>query len=124
MTMAMERMRSIRFGLEMLDEIAHDTQMPPDVRQRAEAVLSHYPRPEQLAHLLTLGRAPLPLRCASALMDTRTLLMDVRRRPGATDATRTSITVTLRHFPQEPLIESLTRTARLDEWFEPEARDG
>lgn len=113
-------MRAIRFGLEMLEEIAHDTQMPPDVRQRAEAVLQDYPRPAELAQLLTLDHASLPLNWTSALTDAHALFRDVLGLSGTTEATRRSITVTLRHFPEEWLIESLTSTTRLDEWFEPE----
>jgi hypothetical protein len=122
MTMPMERMRAIRFGFEMLDEAVHDNELPLAIRQRAQSVLHHYPRPAELEELLTRDPAPLPQKWASALIDARTLLVDLHRQPGSTAMTRWSVTVTLRHFPHECDIWYFARAPDLAEWFQPEAR--
>ena len=99
MTMPKERMRAIRFGLEMLDEAVRDDDLPPEARQRAELAIQDYPRASELAALLMDARNTLPSRWASALTGARSLFVDMLRLPGATEARTRALMATLRHFP-------------------------
>ena len=125
MTMPTERMRAVRFGMEMLNETASNAELPLEVRQRAKQVLQRYPSPAELGVLLTREHATLPPEWAAALNDARTFLVDLRRRPDSTEVMRWGVTVTLRHFPDAWEIEHVCRFACLAEWIAPEsARHG
>jgi hypothetical protein len=60
MTMPDERMRALRFGGEMLNEVVDDNSLPVATRQRAQSALKHYPRTADLMRLLTAQRPTLP----------------------------------------------------------------
>jgi len=60
MTMPHERMRSIRFGHETLNEAVSDNTLPQALRQRAETLWQLYPTSAQLEAHLTRDAATLP----------------------------------------------------------------
>ena len=115
-----ERMRAVRFGWETLNEVVGDNSLPAATRQRAQSVLQHYPRTADLMQLLKAERATLPPDWAAALIAAQALLKNLRRQSGTTDTLRRSIDVTLRHFPDDGLIELLASSQHFTEWLQPE----
>jgi hypothetical protein len=120
MTMLDERMRAIRFGLETLNEAVCDNTLPQTFRERAQSVLRRYPTTAQLEELLTHDAATLPPQWGEALNDARCFFNELRRRPDATEAQIWSVTVTLRHFPDEGNIKHFQSGPPLQHWLEPE----
>jgi hypothetical protein len=120
MTMPDEQMRALRFGGETLNEVVGDNSLPAATRQRAQSALQHYRRPADQMCLPTAERATLPPDWAAALTAVQALLRDLRRQPGMTDTLRRSIDVTLRHFPDEGLIERLASLQHCAECLQPE----
>lgn len=124
MTMPTERMRAVRFGMEMLQEAVSDPELSRQIRQRADQLLRRYPSPAKLEALLSREHVSLPIEWAEALNSARAFLMELRSQPGTTAVMRRSVEVTLRHYPDEFGIEHLVRHGVLAEWFAPEsARD-
>ncbi len=70
--------------------------------------------------LLTAERATLPPDWVAALIAAQALLQDLRRQSGMTYNLRRSIDVTLRHFPDDHLIELLVWSRNFTDWLQPE----
>ncbi len=49
MTMAFERTRALRWAGEFLDEIQKSTDVSPELRSQATAILRHYPNAAEIA---------------------------------------------------------------------------
>jgi hypothetical protein len=88
----------------------------------AALLLPRYPTTAQLDEVLAQDRATLPPRWGHALEDARSLHQEVRLHPAATRALVSSITGTLRHFPETGDIKHFVTTAVLPDWLEPEPK--
>ncbi len=120
MNMSHEHMCALRFGGETLNQAVGDNSLPAATRQRAQSALQHFRRTADQMCLPTAERATLPPDWAAALTAVQALPRDLQRQPGMTDTLRRSIDVTLRHFPDEGLIERLASLQHFAEWLQPE----
>ena len=120
MTMPNERMRALRWGGELLDEIGLDETLPDALRVRARALRPVYPRPEALEQLLIEEALGLPEIWGNALRGAMDLFQDVRLGLHGSEATRRSLLYTLRHFPEKREIPSDIGRVPLGWWLEPE----
>lgn len=77
MTMPHERMRALRWGYELLQEMGQDESLPEDVRERAGDLLVVYPRPEALAQHVSDGGGRLPKTWGDAMAEARDLFESI-----------------------------------------------
>ena len=120
MNMPDEHMRALRFGGDTLNGVVGDNSLRAATRQRAQSALQHYSRTADQMCLPTAELATLPPDWAAALTAVQALLRDLQQQPGMTDTLRRTIHVTLRHFPDEGLIERLASLQHFAEWLQPE----
>ena len=107
MTMPHERMRALRWGYELLQEMTQDQSLPEDVRERAGALLAAYPMPEALAQHVADGRGRLPKTWGDTMAEVRDLFEWVELGGQGSVQTRRSLLFTRRHYPNRSEIRLL-----------------
>jgi hypothetical protein len=109
MTMPIERTRSLRWGFELLTTLADDNEVPIDLRERAQLLMTTYPSPEQVTQLISSNSAALPTGVGVAIEQARELFTDVQLTCRGAATTRRDLQFTLRHFPLPGHAESRER---------------
>ena len=122
MTMPNERMRSLRWGWEVLEELSLDETLAEGIRERSREVRLRYPSPQVLlAHILSDAPQPgLPLEWTQAFRDALELFWKVQYGGLGSKETRNSLLYTLRHFPEGSTIDILELKDTWGPWLEPE----
>lgn len=123
MTMPNERMRALRWGRELLDQIAQDLALPEPLRERARSLHPEYPGPSTLVQWLAKGDSGLPVAWGEALTASARLFNEVRLGGQGCAETRKQLLFTQRHFPEPNDIEPWTAAngkLNLTEWLLPE----
>jgi hypothetical protein len=123
MTLPVERMRSLRWGLELLQAIPVDPSLPDAIQRRALDLAPRYPTPEDLRHLLADGAFGLPEDHRLAIHDAAALFDDLRLGGWGSQATRHHLQYVLRHFPKANSVPRMSERpifGGLSDWIEPE----
>ncbi len=119
-----ERMRALRWGLELLEAIQQDATVPVENGDRARALALRYPTPASLDELLASGATHLPEEVGSTIDDARRLFEMLQSRGIGCANTGRRLSYTLRHFP---LLHAAERAndclGGLQDWLQPEVRD-
>lgn len=118
MTMPDERMRAVRWGGELLTQIASDASLPDTTIESAKQIALIYPSPQLLEDRLHSGATGLPPAWTAALYEALALFEETNRRLAGSARTRSDLKYTLRHFPDQITIRVMARATRLDEWLE------
>lgn len=125
MTMPSERMRALRWGFEVLQEISDAAMVADSEKARAAELLNTYPTPSAVSSWIDEDVPCLPVEAAVVIDATGDLLRLILRSKGCTEELRRSVIFTLRHFP-EPGDAELWSTACRGEtirmWLLPEDR--
>ena len=69
MTMPDERMRAVRWGAELLKQIASDTSLPDAMITTAKRIALSYPTPQALGERVRSAAASLPPEWTTALLE-------------------------------------------------------
>jgi hypothetical protein len=77
MTRPNERMRALRWGAELLQEMTQDDWVGNDLRQRAAQLLPAYPEPRALLNLVISDAPVMPAPWAEAIEAARVLVRDL-----------------------------------------------
>ena len=101
MTMPHERMRSLRWGWELLEAMQHDASLPAESVQRAANLLLNYPAPDVLAALVGPTPPMLSTTVGSSIDSARELFQRVQYGGHGSAETRAHVKFTLRHFPMK-----------------------
>ena len=109
MTTPDERMRAIRFGRETLSDLTTRTDVSARIRTMADEILQRYPTHDDLVGFLETQCLVFPRGWADALRDARRLLQKVGRSRAFPAGTPFLVLATLRHFPDEGLLECVSR---------------
>jgi hypothetical protein len=117
MTMPDERMRAVRWGGELLAQIASDGSLPDTTIESAKQIALIYPSPQLLEDRLHSGAAGLPPEWTAALYEALALFEKINCRIEGSARTRTELKYTLRHFPDRVTIRVMSRATRLEEWL-------
>lgn len=104
MTMPNERMRALRWGRELLEELAQEQALDPAIREQAQSLLPAYPLPGEVEKLVAEGGLSLPANAAVALQQACVLFMKLGRDDGCSDGILRNRLFTMRHFPDEEAI--------------------
>lgn len=123
MTMPTERMRSLRWGLELLQAMLADPSLPTPIRARAQDLLPRYPSPVQLLRLLAAGATGLPDELRAAIDDAAELFQDLSLGEWGSAELRRHQLYVLRHFPRRgtaPRPVAQPVLGGLLDWIEPE----
>ncbi len=99
MTMPHERMRSLRWGWELLQTLQTDSSVPPALVACAAALAQSYPTPQTLSLMLHADRPQLPEGFGASVDGARALFEEVQLGGHGCEATRRHALFTLRHFP-------------------------
>lgn len=99
MTMPVERMRSLRWGAQLLDLIQQDGDLEVGIRRRAARLMSSYPQPSDLVALLEAHAMALPAEMGAAIDAARSLFEQIHSSAIGSAKTRHLALYTLRHFP-------------------------
>lgn len=94
-----ERMRALRWGHEMLQELCGDTMVSDGDRARAAELLRTYPAPDAVSEWIHKNVACIPINAASAIEGTGTLLRSIWYSEACPPQLRHNLKFTLRHFP-------------------------
>ena len=124
MTMPIERMRALRWGYELLQEMGQDQSLPEVTRARAGALLVVYPVPEALARHVVEDRGGLPKTWADALSEALDLFEAVGFRGQSSAQTRRSLLFTRRHYPDHQHIRLMANVGSLKDWLAAEDCQG
>ncbi len=100
MTTPTERMRSLRWAWEFLDEIQRDLSVEATHRADAARLAAHFPEPGAWLTALQGDDTEFPSSAALLLDRARTLFRDVQRQGSGTEQTRRTVLFILRHFPE------------------------
>ena len=118
-----ERMRALRWGLELLEAIQRYATVPAEIGDRARGLLLRYPTPASLQELLVAGATRLPQDVGSSIDDARRLFEELQSGVIGCTSTRHCLSYTLRHFP---LLHAAERASDclggLQDWLLPEGR--
>ena len=120
MTTPDERMRAIRFGRETLSDLTTRTDLSARIGTLAGEILQRYPTHDDLVGFLANQSLVFPREWANALRDARKLFQEVGRSRDFPAGTPFFILATLRHFPDDGLLECLTRGPVVMTWLAPE----
>ena len=120
-----ERMRALRWGLELLEAIQQDPTVPVESSVEARSLALRYPTPASLNELLASGARHLPEEVGSTIDHARMLFEDLQSRGIGCANTWRHLSHTLRHFP---LLHAAERASDclegLQDWLRPECSDG
>ena len=125
MTMPHERMRSLRWGWDVLRALEADLTQERMWVERARKVLLTYLAPDDLERLVETPGAQMPATFAAAINDVRELF-EVVRLCTSSAALRRDLQYTLRHFPSAGVARVLVNAATLgdlDSWLAVECDD-
>ena len=117
MTMPIERMRALRWGYELLQEMGQDQSLPEVTRARAGALLAAYPIPEALARHVVDERGGLPKTWGDSMSEALNLFEAVGFSGQGSVQTRRSLLFTRRHYPERSLIGLMVRVSSLRHWL-------
>ena len=98
MTMPHERTRALRFAHEALVEISASPQVGEANRAAAEALLSSFPSPGEVAEWIEAA-ASIPASAAAAIEAAGLLFRAMWRSDSCPAEVRESLKFTLRHYP-------------------------
>jgi len=112
MTLPDERMRSLRWGWEVLKALEADLFHEPQWMERAMRLLRDFPSPELLTGLVESPGAPLPAACQAAIDQARDLFEAACSDTGSS-ALRRDLKYTLRQFPSASAVKALGNAAAL-----------
>ena len=120
-----ERMRALRWGMELLEAIRQDATVPEQIGNWARALALRYPSPASLNELLAAGARTLPDELGWTIDDARRLFEELHSRGIGCVNTRHHLSFTLRHFP---LFYAAQRAndclSGLQDWLKPESSAG
>ena len=120
MTTPLERMRSIRWGREVLEQIAIDPLVPGPMQVRAAVLSSKYPTTDLIeGHIANSGHG-LPLDWAVILGQALTLFGEIGGDGFGSDDTRLRIRYVQRHYPEPNLLAFFSQGYSLQGWLKPE----
>lgn len=117
MTMPIERMRALRWGAEVLEELTRDEGLGPDTRLRAAEILAVYPDVKELARWVAEAKAGLPQGWVQAVVDAGEFFRTVSVSGRGSGQSRQALRFTLRHFPDEETIRLIGLSPRISEWL-------
>lgn len=117
MTMPDERMRALRWGGELLEQIACDTSLPDSMIGAAKRISLTYPTPQALEDRLRSGAIGLPPDWTTALLDALELFHELRVGAIGSARTRSDVRYALRHFPDKMTMRAMSRTSSIQEWL-------
>ena len=123
MTMPHERMRSLRWGWELLRALQTDPSIPPALIVRAATLAQTYPTPQALIRMLLADRPQFPEGFGDTVDGARALLEEVQFGGHGSEETRQHALFTLRHFPMKGAVETAANAAglgSLKNWLAPE----
>ena len=123
MTMPHERMRSLRWGWELLQAIQTDPSIPSALVVRAAALAQTYPTPQALILMLQTDRPQLPEGFGDSIDGARALFEEVQFGCHGSPETRRHALFALRHFPMRGAALSAATAAGLGSiknWLAPE----
>jgi hypothetical protein len=120
MTMPDERMRAVRWGAELLDQMVIDDSLPEAAIAAAKRIGLTYPTAQALEGRLQSGAIGLPPDWTAALLDACEFFDKLRIGALGSKRTRSELQYTLRHFPDERTIRAMARTPQLGEWLRPD----
>jgi len=123
MTTPTERLRSLRWGWNLLDTLGQDQGIDPALSERARHLASSYPRPESLLAALDLSGPGLSADFAAIIEESRRLFALVTIADSALPTMQTHATRVLRHFPSHAVCLDMMEAARtglLRRWLAPE----
>ena len=109
MTMPRERMRAIRWGGQLLQQIASDPAVSEALRQRAAEALLEYPDADALSRLVTDLASALPRTFAAALSEALKIFAQVDVLGNGSAETRDELKRTIKHFPEKSMIVLMER---------------
>jgi hypothetical protein len=113
-----ERMRAVGWGGELLEQIASDTALPDTMIAAAKRIALTYPTSQALEEWLLSGAEGLPPEWTTAFVDALALFDEMRIGAHGSARTRSDLMYTLRHFPDQMTIRTMSRTSRLHEWVQ------
>ncbi len=99
MTMPHERMRSLRWGWELLQALQTDSSIPPALAARAATLARTYPTPQTLMLMIQAERPQVPEGFGDSIDGARVLFEEVQFGGHGSQETRRHALFTLRHFP-------------------------
>lgn len=117
MTIPVERMRALRWGYELLQEMGQDQSLPEWARARASALQVVYPVPHALAQHVVNERGGLPKPWADAMSEALELFENVSFSGQGSVRTRRSLLFTRRHYPDRALIQLLAKGDLMSHWL-------
>jgi len=123
MTMPHERMRSLRWGLELLQALQADPSIPLALVARAAALAQTYPTAQTLMTMLQADRPQLPEGFGESVDGARALFEEVQFGGHGSQETRRDTLFTLRHFPMRGAAASAANATGLGSfknWLAPE----
>ena len=120
MTMPDERMRSVRWGGELLEQVASDTGLPDSMIATAKRIVLTYPTPQALEGWLLAGNPGLLPVWTTAFVDALALFDQLRIDGLGSPRTCNDLRYTLRHFPDTMTVNAMARTRWMQEWLRPE----
>ena len=94
-----ERMRSLRWGRELLEMLAADETVNGDRQARAAKLLAVYPRADDLYRWVEQGASGLPQPAAATLAAAAGYFLESRINDEGDAETKRCLTYTLRHYP-------------------------
>lgn len=117
MTIPIERMRALRWGYELLQEMGQDQSLPEEARARAGALLAAYPMPHALAQHTVDEHGGLPKKWADTMAESLDLFEEVKFSGRGSVHTRRSLLFTCRHYPDRSLIWLMVSVSSLQDWL-------
>ncbi len=99
MTTPQDRLRSLKWGFELLDAVRLDARLDSTVRARAFDLLQAYPYLQLVTALRSGGALNLPADFQRGVGETRKFLGELRSDPQAPEDLKQHALYTQRHFP-------------------------
>ena len=125
MTMPHERVRSIRWGHEFLNELLLDDSIDESIQDTARRLLRAYLRPEEILALIEADAPGLPTAAVDALVEASALWTRLQFSRQGKPETRQTLMYVQRHFPQPSVSRALgmVEVCGLRGWLLPEDHD-
>jgi len=122
MTMPDERMRALRWGLELLNQMKTDPLVPDAQRDRARELQAEYPGWDALERLVVSDTGGLCGGWACALSESRNLFIELQAGGHGSVETSQRLRSTLRHFPEHWEIGAMEKATALRAWLQTEGQ--
>jgi hypothetical protein len=117
MTMPHERMRSLRWGWELLRALQTDASIPPALVARAATLAQTFPTPQALILMLQADQSQLPEGFGDSIDGARALFEEVQFGGHGSPDTRRDALFTLRHFPLRAAAGAAWPGGDVKSWF-------